>query len=479
MQTSLRGQSMNSSLREAAPGPRLKSFRSVETEMASGLRQSVRFAPFTRVMTLLAALGSPVFFAAAAAAGYTYAGSESSAVYVVYSLSVALLALTVCVVGVVLNRRRYPLAAWIAGMIPLLVGVAYFAVGDGGADSSSASPMFRNFLVWAVPAFYVGLYTGAAGKWRQTARLLDPLMMLFSVASIGSVVGFAFGGLATRGIGGATYQTLSYTSALAFGLNIHLLLDRGKVRRYAIANHKTYRLVCIVLLPVQVFAVVVSGGRGGVVLIGVYVLQLLLRQRTVGSRLRSASLIVLIAILSVLLLQLAMPNTAVSQGYERAFAYVSSSGVDWAGTSGRDAVYSRALALIDQRPGLGYGPFGFVDHMAPYVYPHNLFLELLLGGGVVGLMLGVSALGALRVRYSRLKQQDDSLGTLGVLATYQIVMLMFSGSYLGAPTLWFTAGLIIAAGHLRLRQLVGSQAPVGSEVGVAGASRYSLAAPRR
>lgn len=433
------------------------------------LLRGIRMSFWTPMVTLLTALGSPVFFAAAAAAGYTYAGSESSGVYVAYSLSVALLALAVCVVGMVLHRQRYPLAAWLAGMIPLLVGVAYLAVGSSTAVKSSAWPLFRNFLVWAVPALYIGFHTGAAGKWRQAAKLLDPLMMLFSVASIGSVVGFAVGGVAVRGIGGATYQTLSYTSALAFGLNIHLLLNRGRARWHAVTNHKAYRLICIALLPVQVFAAVVSGGRGGVVLIGVYLLQVLAQQRTVGGRFRSASVVALVAALSLVLLQLAMPNTLVAQGYDRAFAYVSTSGVDWSGTSGRDAVYTRALALIEQRPVLGYGPFGFVDKMAPYVYPHNLFLELLLGGGAVGLMLSVSVVGALSVRYFRLKLQDESLSSLGVLMTYQVVMLMFSGSYLGAPTLWFTAGLIIATGRPRL-QVADSQASLRGEIGMAGAS---------
>lgn len=478
MQTSLRGQSMSSRFREVAPGARPWLSLPADIEVASGLRRNAQVAPITAAVTLLAALGSPVFFAVAAAAGYTYAGSESSAVYVAYSLSVALLALTVCVVGMVLYRQKYPMAAWIAGVFPLLIGVAYFAVSNGGAAGSSAWPLFRNFLVWAVPAFYIGLHTGAARGWRQTTKLLDPLMVIFSVASVSSVVAFAVGEVAAKGIGGATYQTLSYTSALAFGLNIHLLLDHGSVRRYGIANHKIYRLICIALLPVQVFAAVVSGGRGGVVLIGVYLLQVLVQQRTAGSRLRSASVVALAAVLSLALLQLSMPNTAVSQGYERSFAYVSASGIDWSGTSGRDAVYTRALALIGQRPGLGYGPFGFVHEMAPYVYPHNLFLELLLGGGAVGLMLGVAVLGALSVRFFRLKLQDNSLGSLGVLVTYQVVMLMFSGSYLGAPTLWFTAGLITAAGRPRLR-VVDSEASLRRDIGMAGAKKDNLAASHR
>jgi O-antigen ligase len=103
----------------------------------------------------------------------------------------------------------------------------------------------------------------------------------------------------------------------------------------------------------------------------------------------------------------------------------------------------------------GYGPFGFVELMAPYVYPHNLFLELLLAGGVVGLAAAVVVAVRLAQRYFALKRRDAAYGGLGVLMTYQLVMLMFSGTYLAAPTLWFAVGVIVGAPK------VGSRSPEG------------------
>lgn len=333
------------------------------------------------VVALLVALGSPLFFVLAAILGYEYEGAETTPVYVVYSLAVAAVGVSIAVFDLVQHRRRYPLTAWMAGMLPIVMAALFLAQSSPGFGQSASWPLFRNFVVWAVPALYVGMYVGASARWREVHRLLDLLMILLSAGSLSASWSLLTQGWDARAIGGATYQTLSYVSALAFGLNLYLLRSSASRGGHRFVRSKVYRLACIALLPAQLFATVVSGGRGGVVLIGVYVLLELVRQRSGGGRLRFVMVVALIAAMAVALLQLAMPNTAVSAGYDRAFAYVTRSGIDWSGTSRRDVVYVRALSLIDERLWFGYGPFGFVEDMAPYVYPHNMFLELLLTWG--------------------------------------------------------------------------------------------------
>ncbi|HAL31258.1 MAG TPA: hypothetical protein DCP20_11210 [Coriobacteriia bacterium] len=420
--------------------------------------------PVSDVVALLAALGAVAFFAGSAIVGYRYSGSEASPVFGVYSLAVAASALLLVVYGLVLQRRRYSALAWMSGLLPILVCVSFFAAANGTVEDAAAWPTFRNFLVWAAPALYAGLHVGTCGSWRRIRRLLDPLMVFLSMASIASVARFLVDGWSARGIAGASYQTLSYVSALAFGLNLYMLLNFEGYERFRFARSGAFRSFGIALLPLQVFAAVVSGGRGGVVLIGVYVvLYVLLKLRSSRGRAQSVLVLVTAGLLTVATLQLALPNTLVSQGYDRAFAYVSSSGIDWSGTSGRDAVYSSALSLIDERPVFGYGPFGFVEHLSPYVYPHNLFLELVLAGGVIGFTGAMLAAGLLTHRYFILKRRDPTYGGLGVLVTYQLVMLMFSGTYLAAPTLWFAFGVIVGAPRVKSRLLADSLALTGIE----------------
>lgn len=397
------------------------------------------------MVALLVALGSPAFFVLAAVLGYRYEGAESTTVYIVYSLTLAALGVWIAVFDLVQHGRRYPVTAWMAGTLPVLIGAWFLAEVSGGIAQSVAWPLFRNFLVWAMPALYVGMYIGRSGHWRSVHRLLDALMVFLSAGSLSALVSFLLEGWAARGIGGATYQTLSYVSALAFGLNLYLLRSRAAQGGHPVVRTKIYRLVCVALLPVQLFAAVASGGRGGVVLIGVYVLFELVRRRSAGGRLRSAVVVAVVAAMAVVLLQIAMPNTVVGAGYDRVFAYVTSGGIDWSGTSGRDVVYSRALGLIDERLWFGYGPFGFIEGISPYAYPHNILLELLLAWGVVGFTGVVMLSTPLVRRYFTVKRGDSVFGGLGVLATYQIVMLMFSGTYLAAPTLWFAAGVVIAS----------------------------------
>lgn len=397
------------------------------------------------VVTLLVALGSPAFFVLAAVLGYRYEGAESTAIYIVFSLVIAALGVWVAAFDLLRHGRSYPVVAWMIGMMPALIAVSFVAQVSGHPGESVAWPMFRNSLVWAAPALYMGMYVGRSGRWRSIHDLLDPLMLLLSGGSIRALLDILTRSWVAGGIGGATYQTLSYVSALAFGLNLYLLRSRPSDDVRPFVRSRWYRAACLALLPLQLLAAIASGGRGGVVLIGVYLLLELMRRRSTGGRLRSALVASAVLTTSLVLLQLTMPNTLVGASYDRAFAYLSVGGIDWSGTSGRDVVYSRALALVDERLWLGYGPFGFIAGLTPYVYPHNLVLELLLASGLIGLM-AVSAMVLIMVRrYFVLKHADPTLGGLGVLVTYQVVMLMFSGSYLAAATLWFALGLVVTS----------------------------------
>lgn len=401
----------------------------------------------------------------AAVLGYRYEGVDSSAIYVVYSLAVAVLGVLMAVFDLIRNGRRLPVAAWMLGMSPALLAASYLADTSNALTESAAWLLFRNYLIWAVPALYVGLYIGGSRRWKEAHRVLDLLMVFLSAGSISALIGYLQQGWDARGIGGATYQTLSYVSALAFGLNLYLLRHRvTPPDGSSTVRSRAYLAVCLVLLPVQLFVAMASGGRGGVVLIAVYVLLELARRGAAGGRLRTAMLAASIVIFAAVLVQFSVPGSLVGAGFDRVFSYVTPAGIDWSGTSGRDLVYSQAVGLIDERLWFGYGPFGFVDGMAPYVYPHNIVLELLLGWGVVGLA-GFALVGVpVAHRYIVLRRSDPTLGSLGVLITYQLVMLMFSGTYLAAPTLWFAVGLVVATGASRLEMATSMGSTAGGRV---------------
>lgn len=397
------------------------------------------------ILGLLAALGFPVFFGVSALLGYTYLGSDSSAAFRIYSVLIAALVLGISLISVLRDGARYPAVAWMIAPVPALLVASYLVELPYKDPSAAVELTFRSFVIWAIPAFYAGYYVAAKGRWFLMQKYWDVVMVLFSVVGIRVAIDYVTGGWFRAGMGGATYQTLSYTTALAFGLNLHLLEDGAALQRFAFAEHRAYRIVSYCLLPVQLLCIVISGGRGGMVLAVVYGITILVRRRSLGGRLKSSLVVASIAVLSILLIQLSLSDTTVRGGLNRVFAYVGSEGIDWAGTSGRDALYARAATLGAERPWLGYGPFGYQDALVPFRYPHNLFLEIQLAHGGVGLVLGAVLLVWAVIRHRALTEYDRSYIFLGVIAMYQFVLLMFSGSYLASATIWFVVGLVIAS----------------------------------
>jgi O-antigen ligase len=123
-------------------------------------------------------------------------------------------------------------------------------------------------------------------------------------------------------------------------------------------------------------------------------------------------------------------------GYFRILEFVKlDGGINWEGTSGRNVVYQTTLQLIEQRPILGYGLFGMWDVYSSY--PHNLFLEVLLQGGVFYLLIALIVLFYFAIKLAHLIRKDMRFRILIVLFIYPFVMLMFSGTYLSTPMFWF------------------------------------------
>jgi O-antigen ligase len=122
-------------------------------------------------------------------------------------------------------------------------------------------------------------------------------------------------------------------------------------------------------------------------------------------------------------------------------------GINWEKTSGRDQVYSSAISFIKERPILGYGIFSYWRVMPN---PHNLFLEILLSGGIVYFFMFFSLLGRLFIKLSKMIRYDCRNKFWLVIYMYPFIMLMFSGSYLTSSMFWFV-GMLVATYRMPLK----------------------------
>jgi O-antigen ligase len=117
---------------------------------------------------------------------------------------------------------------------------------------------------------------------------------------------------------------------------------------------------------------------------------------------------------------------------------------------GRLILYQDAIDLIKTAPifGHGVGAFGYLgDYLVLGTYPHNMFLEILLDGGIVGLLLFLGflvpvGLYALRRAWPiNAEWQPIFLAGLFLetLVRHQVSMTITTGK-----VLFFTVGILIA-----------------------------------
>ena len=370
--------------------------------------------------------------------GYRY--TEHSVIYPIYNIIIAAISYLVSIFIII--RKNYTVS-FVGMLISLIFVVGYFlSYIFLNNDSAVAFDMWTYFVIWSLPAFLFGMAISQDTSFLKNLwKTADLFMLIISFVVIINGIYFLKEGkqqsYSTSGT--ITYQTLSYLSAFAFGLNYFLLVnDQNTSRLKFFKDNKLYKFFCLLLLLFQVASLVVTGGRGGFILIAVYFLYVTFFIES-GKNLY-LKFIVLIIILLFCILMVTSDNPTIKNGLKRIFSYIKKGGIDMSETSYRDVNYKIALNLISKRLVFGYGIYGLFMYT---FYPHNLFLEILLGGGIFYFLIFIAITVYIVVKYKKIKKNNRNISLLFIFLLYDLIMLMFSGTYLNASVLWFFMGYVI------------------------------------
>ncbi len=290
----------------------------------------------------------------------------------------ALTAPRVWLVAAVLFVALMPLIRPRRDVIPpvgLLAFVGYFLMSALWApDSHLASQKSIDLLVMTLGILSLRRLTSHVGIAATTQRLWQVFAVTFGA--------FALVGLASSLLGGGGRLSVLGGGPNVYGRNMGVLLvvclgamlDRGRTRGWPLAG-----------VLVAGLLVVLTGSRGalGGTLVGVASL-LFMRRIQPG---RTALAITFCAAgLAALVQWTAVGRAALESFRERIIVLTFQQSYD----SGRGPLREAALDMIARKPWLGDGLNGFRAR-GHGVYPHNLELEAMTDGGLVGLsMLGVA-----------------------------------------------------------------------------------------
>jgi O-antigen ligase len=278
----------------------------------------------------------------------------------------------------------------------------------------------------------------------QEEKLTRYILLTFSIATLLSVAGMVLG------LPGFTQTYGDRISAAGFnpnGLALIMALGAQALIGFSIGQmHRNIwmRVTFIALSFFPLIAMVYTGSRGGI-MAGVTGVALYALPYCRSKRKMTALLGATIAVVGIVYIAVNDPGTW--SRLERTY--------HTGDTAGRDAIFAASIEMISEKPFLGWRPVAWAYELGPRVGhvsrdAHNLYLHLLLEGGLLGAAPFLIGLG-LCVRAA----WTARVGSLGLLPLVWLTTMLV-GSMASVPVrakvLWLVLVLSLASEASIVRQ---------------------------
>ena len=311
-------------------------------------------------------------------------------------------------------------------VICLFLMVIIFMISDlvnGGATFVNISFLLNVFLFWFI-----------ANHYREDNTILDKGIISYYFGSILLVLFFILGiGVSINEIGGRltmfgdNENAVGIKTATAIVFSVYLLLKTKKLW------HR-----CVMMLPLigLISLNMMTASRTGLAIWSLGVLTLLFFN--IRSRVNRVLLIASIGFVFIFSLSNMKEELVL---YDRIME-VSEKG----DLSGRDDIWKSYLPAIENNPILGVGYDGTQvwgkHYLGEDISPHNVFIEILLYGGVVGLTPFVMFLAMMVIhRFKKYKEEHQIFYVTFLLVIFAYLL---SGQMLYVKLFWLLSSLGIA-----------------------------------
>jgi len=385
------------------------------------------------IITIISILAQPLFFSFMGLLGLEYEGADSSPIYVIYIVLIAALTVMAYLYSVFIKGFLWQEVKLLL-LILILFSIHMLWVVFDPLNTELIPKHLIFFILFGLPGLLSAATIIKLKIIPQFIRTAEILFILIGCGIITFSVIPTFTGIKTASLGGASYQVLSYYSALTFGMLLFYVTKMPNSSRVSFSTAKWYQLIVYVIMAGCLVAVIIGGGRGAFLLLIAYlVLFFISRTKNLFGRfsyndvIKQSILLMLGFLVTTASINYFWEKDFIQYGIKRATQFISSEGgIDLKhGSSGRDVVYKTALNYIENSPVIGYGPFGYMENT---IQGHNIFLDVMLQFGILGFPFFMAILISVWARGVR----NWTLHSAWVfsLLLYPLVMLMFSGVYL-------------------------------------------------
>lgn len=382
-------------------------------------------------------LADYIFFCVLGIFGSAFGGSEDSPIYKVFMTVVGVYVISVTLLGLLRRELYTTKTVWVMMVgLPLFVIASYF--WETGAYILDLGQMNKYLLFMACfsyPAICTGIYMAHYGiehfvKYFDIAVYIITLSITLSIS----------GGLTDLvSVGGASYQTMAYLAGFSFCYTLCMIFWGDKYKRFSLFASDSWRKVSYALLPVQLLACLISGGRGGFVVLAVGAGYMIFRSRKFGRVFTLGSIALLITMAAGSFVDTPLSD-ALEKSTSRTFNYLNAEDDASAKrVTGREGVYEHAIEIIQEDNYMGRGLFRTIQEG----YPHNIFLEMCEQGGVLYVLFWAVMLLYIFRRTHLLMERENGHVLLPFMF-FAYILLLFSGSYIAAPLFWYLLSYVLA-----------------------------------
>ncbi|MBR3602629.1 MAG: O-antigen ligase family protein [Lachnospiraceae bacterium] len=227
---------------------------------------------------------------------------------------------------------------------------------------------------------------------------------------------------------GMNYQAISYLAAFSTVFAEYYILEVDNVKWSSFFKKKIGNIVCVSIAIINVFTIFIAGGRGGLVLSILsimYTIYVLIKRE--GSNkvgiFRNSMIVFSVPVVFIGVISVAKKSSIKFSGIQRLLDLQF-----FFSDKARDKIRNNAFSIISNKPLFGYGLGSDFYEMG--LWTHNLFIDLLLESGAVGLIIFCSIMAYGLYLSFKLVQRDSTNRIWWMIFATGFIMSMFSGYYL-------------------------------------------------
>lgn len=247
-----------------------------------------------------------------------------------------------------------------------------------------------------------------------------------------------------------TFPFVSFLDSMNYMRFGYAILPSVIMFFYAILKKEKMRFIWLLLGIAAFFLMVVYGSRGPLVVIFIWALIHFLFNGKISTY-KKAIILILISLITFLVFEYNLIVKLIDYIYYELgihtytlaklrmmfnVGFIESS-------SGRDTIYIVMWNYINQNPLLGYG-IGFSQKVLGYT-PHNLFLQILLESGVIGLLIWSIILIYCLYIYKKIhiKGEEGLFNVIALVFSIAIGRLLVSSDMWLRPEYWLALSMLI------------------------------------